>query len=96
MNPQTSGCIRHVRSRNSPRSGGDGRRVAEQVLEHRHAGAAGMNALRHVRQLLRIAEQHDVARARAHRHGIGQRHLAGLVDEQVVELALHLLAREQP
>ena len=46
-----------------------------------------MNALRDVRQLLRIAEQDEVARGRAHRDGIGERHLAGLVDEQVVERA---------
>ena len=37
---QTSGCIRHVWSRNTPRSGGTVSRVAEQVLEHRDARPA--------------------------------------------------------
>ena len=34
--------------------------------------------------------------ARAHRERVGERDLAGLVDEEVVEVAVHVLAREEP
>ena len=42
---QTSGCMRRVWSRKTPRSGGIVPRVAEQVLEHRGAGAGRVGAL---------------------------------------------------
>ena len=38
--------------------------AAEQVLERRHLGALGMAPLRRLRELLRIAEQHDAASPR--------------------------------
>jgi hypothetical protein len=74
----------------------DRRVLLEQVFEHRHACAGRMNRLGNLRELLRITEQNHVARARAHRERVRQRDLTGLVDEQVVERAVHLLAAEQP
>jgi hypothetical protein len=39
-----------------PAVGGDRRVLAEQVLEHRAAGHARVNALRDLRELKRVAE----------------------------------------
>ena len=82
---QTSGCIRQVRSRNTPSAGRDRLAVAEQVLEHGHARAARVRALAHVGELLRVAEQHHPARGAGDRQRVGERHLARLVDEQHVD-----------
>ena len=49
------------------------------------ARALGMRALRDLRELQRIAEQHDVARRGSHRERVGERHLPGLVDDQRVD-----------
>ena len=70
--------------------------VAEQVLEHRCLGLLRLRGLRDLRQLIRIAQQDDVPRARAERDGVGQRDLTALVDDQRVERAVELLAREEP
>ena len=75
---------------------GDRRGIIQQMLEHRTAGAFRMRALRHVRQLLRIAEQDDVARGGADGNRIRERRLAGLVDEQIIERLVECRAREQP
>src|SRR5207244_13114503 len=55
-----------------------------------------MRILRDVRQLLRVAEQDDVARRRADGHCIRKRRLPCFVDEEVVERLIHPFAREQP
>ena len=47
-----------------------------------------MRALDDLRQLTRIADQHDVARTPAHGDHIGKPHLAGLIDEQPIERLL--------
>jgi hypothetical protein len=49
-----------------------------------------------LRELQRIAEQHDVARRRSHRERVGERHLPGLVDHERVDLAVERFVREQP
>ncbi len=53
-------------------------------------GAAGCSGLRDLRELHRVAEQHERARRRAHRERVRERDLAGLVDEEVVERAVEL------
>ena len=83
MKRQTSGCIRQVCSRKRPRSAGPCLRFAEQVLEHREPARPRVGALRDLRELLRVAEQDDVARRGAERERVGERDLAGLVDEEV-------------
>src|SRR4030095_14638155 len=45
---------------------GHGGSPGQQMLEHGSAGLAGMNALTDLRELLRIAEQHDVSRGGTH------------------------------
>ena len=50
----------------------------------------------HLRELLRVADEHDVPRARPHRERVGERDLAGLVDEEVVERRVVGVAREVP
>ena len=73
------------------------RMLAEQVLQHRGAGALGMRALRDLGELQRIAEQDHVARRRAHRQRVGERHLPGLVDhERVDQCPVEVLVREEP
>ena len=63
MKAFTSGCIRRVRLEEEPRSGGIVCRLADQVLERRGDRAVGMDALRHHRQLIRVADQDDRPRA---------------------------------
>ena len=69
----------------------DRRRVSEQVLEHGRAGPGRMHALRDLRELERIAQQDHVAGGRAHRESVRERDLTGLVDHEVVELAIQIL-----
>ena len=59
--------------------------AVEEVLEHRGARAAGVVGLGDLRQLLRVAEQHEVLGGQADGGGVGERELAGLVDEEQVE-----------
>ena len=95
MNAQTAGCRRQVVSRKRPAIRRRRRVVAEHVLERRRAGAVGVGALRGLGQLLRVAEQHEGARGPP----IGrrrERHLSGLVDEEHVDAAGHVLAGEKP
>ena len=70
--------------------------VADQVLEHGGAAAGGVRALDHLVELLRVADEHDVPRRRAHRERVGERNLPGLVDEEVVERGVVLGPREEP
>ena len=55
-----------------------------------------MRALADVRELLRVAEQHQAAAGAGDRERVGERHLARLVDEQHVDRAAQVLARPQP
>ena len=55
-----------------------------------------MHALRDLRELEGIAQQDHVAGGRAHRQCVRERDLAGLVDHQVVQLAVQILMREEP
>ena len=64
--------------------------VAEQPVEAGEAGGAGMRALHHLRQLARVADQHDVAGAAAHGEQVGEPDLPGLVDDERVEGAREL------
>ena len=75
---------------------GDRRVAAEQVLEHGAARAARVGALRDLGELERVAEQDQVAGRGADRDRVGERDLPGLVDHEVVERRVELLAREQP
>ena len=70
--------------------------LAEQVLQDRHLRLVRLRALRDLRQLVRVAEEDEVARDRADRHRVGERHLARLVHEERVDEALEVLAREEP
>ena len=64
--------------------------VAEQPVEAGEAGGAGMRALHHLRQLARVADEHDVAGAAAHGEQVGEPDLPGLVDDERVEGAREL------
>ena len=55
-----------------------------------------MGSLRDLGELQRVAEQDERARRGAHRERVGERDLSGLVDEEVVERLVELLAGEQP
>ena len=77
--------MRQVRRGRARARAGSCASLAEQVLEHRAPGAVGMGSLRDLRELQRVAEQDDVARGGAERERVGERDLAGLVDEEVVD-----------
>ena len=79
-----------------PRFGRDRRLAGEQVLEHRRLALVRVRSLQHLAELLRVADEHEVPRRGAHRERVGERDLAGLVDEEVVELAVVLAVGEEP
>ena len=62
-----------------------GRVVAQHPVEAGEVRGFGMRALDHLRQLARIADQHDVARGPSHGDHVGEAHLSRLVDEEPVE-----------
>ena len=70
--------------------------LAEHVLEHARAGAVGMDALRDLGELERVAEQDEPPGRGAAGDRVGEAVLAGLVDDERVELAVELVAREEP
>ena len=96
MKRQTSGCIRQVSREEEPAVPRNRVGAAEQVLEHRGLRARRVDPLRDLGELLRVAEQHDVPRRRPDRERVGERDLARLVDEERVDGAVHVLAREEP
>ena len=69
---------------NRPRSGGMTASLAEQVPQGAALRAGRVRALERLVELLRIAQQHERARRGGDRHRVGQRELAGLVDEEDV------------
>ena len=64
--------------------------VAEQVLEHRHLRLLRLRALRDLRELVRVAEEDEVARRVTDRERVGERDLARLVHEERVEEAVEV------
>ena len=78
-----------------PHVGLHGLVLAEQMREHRRVRARRMRALRDLRELVRVAEQDEVARRRADRERVRERDLPALVDEQRVDVLVELLAREE-
>ena len=55
-----------------------------------------MHALQRLVQLLGVAQQQQAGGAGRRGQGVGQRHLAGLIDAEDVDRASHLFARPQP
>ena len=72
------------------------RPVLEQVLQAGLSGLARMTPLDRLGQLHLIADQYQVPGRWSDCDRIRQRDLAGLIDEQVVELSLQLLSAEDP
>ena len=70
--------------------------AVQQVLEAREAGVAGMGALARLGELHLVADQDQVPGREADGDRVGERDLAGLVDEEVVELAIQLRPAEDP
>ena len=97
MNGHTSGCMRLVSVRKTPRSGGIVTSSPEHVLEHARPATPGMDGLGDLRELERVAEQDEVPRRAGGGERIGQGQLARLVDDQHVDrCAAHVRAGEQP
>ena len=88
MKAQISGRRRQVSLEEEPALGRHGLVVAEQVLRAPTPSPLRLRALRDLRQLVRVAEEDEVARGRADRERVGERDLAGLVDEERVERTL--------
>jgi hypothetical protein len=70
--------------------------VPIKCVRARDVGAVGVGALVGLFELLGVAEQHEVARGAGEGEDLGERHLAGFVDEQVVELLGGIVAGPQP
>ena len=83
LGPQAPGVLEE-----EPAVGRDRDVVAEQVLEDGTLRLLGVRALRDLRQLVRVAEEDEVARARPGRERVGERELTGLVDEEHVDRTL--------
>ena len=71
-------------------------RVPEEMLEHGHAGALRVDALRDLGELEGIAQEDHVPRGCAHGERVSERDLSGLVDDEVIELPIQLGPREEP
>ena len=82
---QTSGCMRRVWSRKTPRSGGIVPASPSRCSSTEQPDAGRVRALRDLGELERVAEQDHVARRGRQREGVGERDLAGLVDHEVVD-----------
>ena len=74
----------------------DGLGAAEQVLERRGGRAGRMARLLRLLELLRVAEQHEALGAGRDGEHVGERHLAGFVDEQHVDAVAEALVRPEP
>ena len=59
--------------------------IRHQPAERRRVDGLRVMALADLRQLLRIAEQHQVLGRPRHRDGVGQAELARLLDDEQVE-----------
>ncbi len=70
--------------------------VAEEVLQRGGVGAFGVRAALRLLELLGIAEKNDALRGLRHGEDVGERGLAGLVDEEDVERVRVFLARPEP
>ena len=70
--------------------------TAQQMLQNRIAAVKRLLPLPHLRELRRVAQKHDVPGACGKGECVGERHLSGLVDEEVIELFCELLACEEP
>src|SRR5258706_16101397 len=70
--------------------------LADQMNERRNVRAFRMGAALGLLQLLRIAEEDDVARGPRGGERVGERHLPGLVDEEMVEAARGGVIRPEP
>src|ERR1051325_8082507 len=78
--------VHAVRSREEDAAvGRDGGEAVEQEVERRLARAAGGDAVDRLAELHLVAQEHEVLRRSAGGDEVGQRHLAGLVDEEAVE-----------
>ena len=76
--------------------GGDGRMLAENMVERRHVGAFGVAALHRLFELPRVAQEHDAVCRLRDRQDVRQRHLCGLVDEQHIDGLPRVGAGPQP
>ena len=76
--------------------GRDHRVVLEEIHERGATTFAGVGALGRHGELVLVAQQDQVVSRAGHGRDIGERDLARLVDEKVVELVYPLRPREQP
>src|SRR5438874_1291044 len=70
--------------------------VAENVFEHAPTRSSWMDALRHLRQLERVAEKDEAPRGGAACERVGEAVLPGLVHDESIELTVELFARVEP
>ena len=78
------------------RIGPAGVRVLESVLQGGEPGIAGMGALHGLLELHLVTEEDKVLRAPRHGDGVGQRHLAGFINEKEIEGAFPFGPGKEP
>ena len=71
-------------------------RATENVLQHRDGRGLRMTALERLFELLRIPEEHEVARAATGGGDVRESHLPGFVHDKHVDGRFHVLPRPQP
>jgi hypothetical protein len=75
---------------------GDRARLSDQVLQRRGGSALRVRPLRHLGELVRVAEQDQRVRGAAHAADGRQAQLPGFVDEQHVDGGLRIVASPEP
>ena len=88
--------MRKLRSRKTPRSSGIVGASPSRCSRTEAPVPGRVHPLGDLRELKRIAQEDQVAGRRAHRQRVGERDLAGLVDDEVVERAVQVWPREEP
>ena len=88
--------MRKLRSRKTPRSSGIVGASPSRCSRTEAPVPAGCDGLRDLGELERIAEENQVAGGGAHRERVRQGDLAGLVQDEIVQRAVELLAGEEP
>ena len=68
----------------------------DEPTERLTSAAVAPNTVEQVQRIVRIANEHKIASAHAHRNDVGQGNLTSLVDKQIVESFIQFFTREQP
>ncbi len=94
--PEEKAVVRRYHGMHDRGVGLAGLHVFERVLEDGKPGIAGMGALHGLFELHLVTQKHEVICASSHRHGVGQGHLSGFIDEEKIEYTFPLRPGKEP